>query len=597
MVMQIVHKLGQRAVKKEGEGFFLLSDKNGGFLSLGSCQNITHTQGLYHLDKNWNPYKTLENIYLDAHLTELENNFSHITRKYHGSEETFFLTSTALLYDVKNYSGFINVEVDFREMFNFDDKNRIYTIKQEGDLAIIHYLKNNNYLVIKGVGEIELMNEWAHRHYPYDAVRNAKADFHIYKALRAKCEGSIKLSIAFANTKKEAIHNAESAYNNSELLKKAIIERIEHVCKNKSLSEAAAVNSLNSLHASIGKGAHRIEGVFAGLPWFYHIWTRDELISLKAVMLQGEYAFVKKKLIQYLNSINTKGRIPNRFPKSDIDSADGIGWLFKRVYDFITILEHKKLLNKYFSKKELSDIKHKLHFSIEEHMVHYIHDYIVFNDTQETWMDTSNDGRDGACIEIQALFLAFFKLMKVLCKELNITYYGYGYLEKVFVKKVKRQFFKNGVLLDRVGDSYARPNIFIAYYIYPELLSKFEWKMVFNKAITKLWLDWGGLMSVEKSSPLFQNNYTGENDLSYHNGDSWYWINNLAAICFIDLDKQKFHYFAEYLYKASENEMLYNGLIGHCAELSSASALKSEGCLAQAWSAALFIELSQKFKS
>jgi len=316
-------------------------------------------------------------------------------------------------------------------------------------------------------------------------------------------------------------------------------------------------------------------------------------------MIEERFEFVKNRLMNYLNAIDETGRIPNRLPSSNLNSADSIGWLFKRLYDFLTILEEKKCLEDYFSKDDFIKIKHKLHFCIEEQMARYMKDYIMYNDVNETWMDTAvnkDDGRPGACIEIQALFLSLFKLMQVLCKHLKLTYFGYGALEKLFVKHIKKEFFKKGDLFDRLGDKTIRPNVFIAYYVYPELLRKYEWMIVFNKAIRGLWLDWGGFSSIDKNNHLFQPNYTGRNNLSYHRGDSWYWVNNLAAICMHSLDKKKYHHFIDYIYHANEEELLYFGFIGHSAEISSASEQKSEGCMAQAWSVATFIELIEKLK-
>lgn len=83
---------------------------------------------------------------------------------------------------------------------------------------------------------------------------------------------------------------------------------------------------------------------------------------------------------------------------------------------------------------------------------------------------------------------------------------------------------------------------------------------------------------------------------SYHRGDSWFWINNLAAICMHRLDKKKYQQQIKFICEASMKDILFNGIPGHHAELSSASELRSEGCLSQAWSAATFIELVHELK-
>ena len=170
-------------------------------------------------------------------------------------------------------------------------------------------------------------------------------------------------------------------------------------------------------------------------------------------------------------------------------------------------------------------------------------------------------------------------------------------LEKEHKQRVREEFFKDGILYDTVysgvvdNDNTIRPNVFLAYYVYPGLLTQNEWKQVFDSALKELWLDWGGLSTISHNSPLFKPEYTGQDDLSYHNGDSWYYINNYAAIVMHRLDKKYYSKQIKRILEASKEEMLFSGFIGCCAELSSAKYMKSEGCLSQAWSAASFIEL------
>ena len=57
------------------------------------------------------------------------------------------------------------------------------------------------------------------------------------------------------------------------------------------------------------------------------------------------------------------------------------------------------------------------------------------------------------------------------------------------------------------------------------------------------------------------------------------------------LNKTKYAKYIKKILAASTQEILAMGAIGYAAELSSAKELKSQGCFAQAWSIALFIEL------
>ncbi|MBN2457681.1 hypothetical protein JXB31_00955, partial [Candidatus Woesearchaeota archaeon] len=49
--------------------------------------------------------------------------------------------------------------------------------------------------------------------------------------------------------------------------------------------------------------------------------------------------------------------------------------------------------------------------------------------------------------------------------------------------------------------------------------------------------------------------------------------------------------YVEKIVKASTEDILYRGIIGHGSELSSARSQKAEASLCQAWSASTFIEL------
>jgi len=56
-------------------------------------------------------------------------------------------------------------------------------------------------------------------------------------------------------------------------------------------------------------------------------------------------------------------------------------------------------------------------------------------------------------------------------------------------------------------------------------------------------------------------------------------------------DKKTFKKEITKILKASTTELLYKGITGYHGEISSASSLQSQGCLAQLWSNALYVEL------
>jgi glycogen debranching enzyme len=207
-------------------------------------------------------------------------------------------------------------------------------------------------------------------------------------------------------------------------------------------------------------------------------------------------------------------------------------------------------------------------------------------------MDTKKARRKGSFIEVQALFLSMLRMHNDLAK-LTKTKALFKGIEKDYQEAVRKFFFKDGMLLDTYPDeaNNIRPNIFLAYYAYPDLLSKAEWKLAFDNALKELWLDWGGLSTIQHKSPDFKQEYTGENDDSYHNGDSWFYVNNYSALAMYRLDSAYYAKQIDRIKHASREELLFSGFIGCAAEVSSAKSLRSEGCLSQAWSAASYVEL------
>jgi glycogen debranching enzyme len=583
---------------------FLLSNKKGNFLSFGK-DNFSHMQGLFFFDKDkWMPYKTIEDIRLNAEATVLKNNFFSTERHYKGgAEESFSLFNNSMIYSVWNYTGELTLELDFRHIFDFDDKGRIYSVFREEDLIIVRYdkysdnslatLERTRFMAIKGASGFKQTNQWIKKDYAFDANRHSRSEFYVYRGLTLEVKGAAELVFSFSQNKEEAKSHASQIYDNLEYVRNSMKKYAYHTFSSNDLSLSAAMKALDDLIISADFGGRSV-GIFAGLPWFFQFWSRDELISLKALLLQEKYPLVKSILFRYLQSIEEDGLLPNRLPASSIKSIDSAGWLFFRANEFLKELVKSGTLNDYLSLTDLMSIKKALEKSIQGLVQHHSKDGLIVCSSQESWMDTKEARREGACIEIQALFLSMLRMHNEFAKLMR-SKPVYKSLEKEFASKVRSSFFINGELLDCVGgelsEDSARPNLFLAYYAYPDLLSAKEWKMSFDKAIQKLWLDWGGFSTLSQTHQLFKQEYDGENDTSYHNGDSWYYVNNYAAIAMHRLDKEYYSKYINRILYASREDLLFSGFIGCGSELSSAKHHKSEGCLSQAWSNASFIEL------
>jgi len=606
--LHIIHSFNEKRIDEHvsREAAFLITNKKGNYLSLGE-KNFTHMQGLLFFDhEKWELYKTIEDIKLSREMTAVKNNLFNVQRLYKGdSEESFNLFNNSLVYSVHNYTGNLVLELDFREMFNYDDKGRIYTVTKEDDLIIIRYdkfaddslsrIEKTKFMAIKGAASFKLINEWVKKDYSFDARRNSKSEFYVYKAISIPVEHHAELIFSFSDNKEKAKEHAGTVYENQQYLLSSFHKYVINTFTSQDLALDVAMKALDDLLISTEKKERGV-GIVAGLPWFYQFWARDELISLKALMLQDKHYLVKSILFKYLNAIEDDGLILSRFPSQpgDVQSIDSVGWLFFRLKEYIHILESKKLMQEYLPEQELMLVKRALEKALHGLTQHHMTNGMIYNNEQESWMDTKPAQRRGACIEVQALFMEMLSLHSHLAS-LTRSKQLYKGFENDYKEKIRKEFFNGERLYDSITEEgpvdAIRPNVFLAYYIYPELLAKKEWKSVFDNALRALWLDWGGLTTINYTSPMFRSEYTGVDDASYHNGDSWYYVNNYAALAMHRLDKEYYANKINRIAHASKEEMFFSGFIGCCAEVSSAKQMRSEGCLSQAWSNASLIEL------
>ncbi len=599
--MKIVHVLNNRAIEKDVAGenkelSFFLSNNVGGFAHFSTAREPeSKYQGFFAKIGN-SLFKIAEGInpMSDEKVAVAENAGYSALFHHRTFYESFFmpLHKNSLVYRL---SMELPVELffDVRMANDFRQWGRHYSVFEAADnTTLVQFTKKTDsredgegnssgnaeyeiFVAIRHDGFITNgSGEWVRRSYSLDTRRNSAGERHVYKAATINAKAFV---ISAASDAAAAVKEANSVFNSIEKLKKAGKAHYDKLCTASSNNETAMAT--NAAGIAIDKLATK-ESLYAGLPWFFQEWTRDELISCSILPAAAK----KKVVLKYLDRILYDGRLPNivsgSYKSSPNSSADGIGWLFKRASELV---EEKKL-----STAEMKKIKAALKKSIDLLLKSHHKNGFITNDKNETWMDTdfNDDGRKGVCIEIQAMQLQMYSLMHKLSG--NKTYL---LLENSLRQNV-RKFFWNGIVLaDRLKDFTVRPNIFIAAYVYPQLLSKKEWEMCINNALDRLWLDWGGLATIDKSHRNFRSGYTGETNESYHRGDSWFWLNNLAAIVMARINKRKFKSYIEKIVAASTNDILWKGAIGCSSELSSAKEQRAEGSLNQAWSNATFVEL------
>lgn len=597
-MVKVSHVFGDVETASEAENpSFILTNKGGSYLYLGLNPESRY-QGFFIFD-NFHMFRTIESINIPScpEITSLRNHFYCIERLRECATERFFVPHglNSMVYEIDNAMD-IEIVLDAKEIYDNRVWGRNYEIYTEGCNIIIQFTKKTDsredssggreeyslYMVIRSDGpEIRRIGEWSEHVYSLDAERNSPPfRRHVYRALMLRGKS---LVFTCSNSRNDAVKECNYVFENLRSIRRKEQQLFNSglrgfgSIKDQKIRMAflSALNSLDSL------GVSRQTGILAGLPWFFQFWSRDTAISLKGAPISTDA--MKKILFDILATLNASGKVSNIYAGERSESAttaDSAGWVFFRLYE----LYKKKSLNR----RDIAYTKPRLLDALLAAEKKAGAGLLVPSKGQETWMDTvyKNDSRAGARIEIQSLYLSMFRFAYDLTKN-NL----YREKERLLASLVREKLWDGAMMADGLGDFTSRPNIFIAAYIYPEILTAEQWAGCLARSLASLWLEWGGLSTIDRSNPLFSLEHTGENNISYHRGDSWFWLNNLAAIVLLRLDKARFGLYINKILQASTQEILFSGAIGHHAELSSASRLRSQGCIMQAWSAAMYVEL------
>ncbi|MFO7711240.1 MAG: amylo-alpha-1,6-glucosidase [Candidatus Woesearchaeota archaeon] len=577
----------------------LLTNRLGGYALLSPSPSSRY-EGVFFMQGQM--FKAIEELKHPSGIKDVIYKSYEVERVREDFTEKYFMplgTSSIVYTTTKPVT--IDLLLDIRQSYDTRTWGRHYAVESTSEHIIITFIKRTHkeedeshddeeyraYLVIRKPDEFTLTDYWEEHHYPVDEERENISSRFVHCPI--KLSGS-KHIFSFGFDKDAAIEENRLVHNHLARLREDAIDYMGSLMStegNDRVLQAyeCSIQTLDKLTVSGDD-----PGMFAGLPWFFQFWSRDELISMRALLLTHRYEFAGHIIKRYARMIQEDGRIPNRFPGTKLSSADAIGWLFKRFDDFFMTLNSTGRLKDYLPKEEFKRIAEALEISCNRLTVSYMNG-LCHNRPLETWMDTGykSDNREGARIEIQALFLNMFKFMYLFTNN-----YKYKRQEDELRQRVRNAFWDGNVLSDGADDPTIRPNLFIAAYVYPELLTDEEWKTCFTTALEHLWLPWGGIASIDTSHELFIDHYTGSDNRSYHRGDSWYFLNNMAALVLSRTGG--FSGYVDKIVEASTREILDSGVIGAHAEVSSAKEQKSQGCPVQLWSTALYIELINEIR-
>lgn len=178
-------------------------------------------------------------------------------------------------------------------------------------------------------------------------------------------------------------------------------------------------------------------------------------------------------------------------------------------------------------------------------------DGLLSTDNSGNWLKSAV--REGSLVENQAYYAKILDVLSVLTDDDM-----YEFKKKRLIRAV-RENLDGAYVLDRKDSLEVRTNNFIAAFFAPELFKSADLENTFDASLksSDLWLHWGGLTTLSQSD----SNYTDRE------GESWFFVNNIAAIVLFRLDNEKYAEKIEKILRASAESIRWQEHTGRPCEL------------------------------
>ncbi|MFP4401617.1 MAG: amylo-alpha-1,6-glucosidase [Candidatus Nanoarchaeia archaeon] len=605
-------------------GSFLLKNPQGDYIIQSVYEPTCKSFGFFRFDQSMQtPLKVLDWFGVKNTQVEKINISEYRVEKYFKSPYIEHSTENVLEYESFTKSpkgGFvyktnshlpIQVHLDVRYFDDFSKFGKFYNLYEEEGIVFIEFTKKNNDLIqYQEIIAISTPNivytkveQFVEQYYKYDDERQTGAHEFIYNALEIDTAGIDKeIHVAYASSKEEVLKQLK-VMNNLDSASELMNEDIKPFSNTTSSTVPMSVQT--QLAYKVGQRklfdfmhpSEQNSKLIAGYPWFYQEWRRDEILSLRAFLEIGEEEFVKQKLIEICNCVDEQGELKRLEVEGSLKSPDSSLLLAKRIEDFIF---HEDKMGRY-----------QIHY--DDGTIHLFYNtlYSIFNgilqnkwnskrelvrvEQGEWWRDTLNWvqyplGMQVAMLNTISALAILSRLVEdsIRCEEcLDFEQYFKNHIREIYMRK--------NHLFDEPESEVVTSDVFLAYYTYPDLCSENEWITIFKNTLNHTYMSWGGITSLSKYDSRFCDTYSGSDDESYHQGDSWYFMNAIAAISLSHCNSNKFKDEINTIIQNTTHQLLFQGTLGHIAEVSSAKKLETKGCSAQMWSLACYIEMLSNF--
>jgi hypothetical protein len=438
------------------------------------------------------------------------------------------LTQDSLEITFSSYQE-IKLTFDIKAIFDNDPFKRKIKIEKISSVSFLveEFFEGQGFikLLIEADSPLNFQEVWKEKFFDFDFQRNSPPfNWYIFDGIYGKVR-EMKIKVVFPG-----IHGSYG-FETDNTDKIYPYESIQNPYK-------SVINFLLSRLNSLILDSY----LPAGFSWFYENWHRDELLSM--FLMQPLWKnFSEQRIKFYL--YNLENIWDKNKPDGSLAADTFLLFLLNLPQDLFWA--HFNLLENYLQKwqKEF-DLDNLPPYS--------------------TWMDTLE--RKNA-LEIDVLYL---KALRRFAK-----------INKDYVPLANNL---KGRIIKKIKENPVDVNLIFAFLFLEDIFTLDEWKNFFEKLLKENYLSWGGLATLPLNNPKFLDEDDGEKVNAYHQGDSWYFLNNLLAYSLSKIDFKKFKNFIQKIIGSSFLDLFFDGALGWSSEISSAKERKSEGSLVQTWSIA-----------
>ncbi|MBI2819163.1 MAG: glycogen debranching enzyme family protein [Acidobacteria bacterium] len=405
---------------------------------------------------------------------------------------------------------------------------------------------------------------------------------------------------------------ARHAATEAPQLRRRELER-RAVVSSATASAGPFVRSLTSAADQFIVRRDSLRTVIAGYHWFSD-WGRDTMIALPGLTLTtGRPEIAREILVTFARHAH-QGMVPNRFPDAgeqpEYNTVDATLWMFEAVRAY---LEQTGDID--FVKREMYEFLVGVidwHRRGTKHGIRVAEDGLLHSGepgVQLTWMDAKVGDlvvtpRHGKPVEVQALWYNSLRIMQSLALKLEGSKRGteYGGLARQALESFNREFWfsQGGYLFDVVDgedkDDSLRPNQILAVSLRYSMLPKERARSVVE-AVERRLLTPRGLRTLSPEDPRYRARYLGGvygRDTAYHQGTVWPWLIGPFFTAWLKVNGRSPKNVARVrAWLTQFEDHLGEAGIGTVSEIFDADAPHHpRGCVAQAWSVAMLLQLA-----